>query len=256
MSVATFVQTNYTTQDASTYKNSIDSDISVTSRIGALFACHQQSSPNMTVRVDAGAVVNGITLTEVAAQSTGTITAPASNSRIDRVVADSLTGVVSVITGVSGSSPAIPSLTAGKIPLARVLLTSSSTTITNSMIADERCFLKPNLQSINEFTSSPSISSGVLTLDLNLGSVFNVSLNASITTLTISNPPASGTARGFTLKLTADGTARTIAWGSSVLWAGGTAPTLTSTSGKVDVFTFFTLDGGTTYYAFVGGQSF
>jgi hypothetical protein len=47
-----------------------------------------------------------------------------------------------------------------------------------------------------------------------------------------------------------------VTWGASVKWAGGTAPTLTSTNTKVDIFTFVTWDAGTTWYGFVSGQNF
>ena len=45
-----------------------------------------------------------------------------------------------------------------------------------------------------------------------------------------------------------------VAWHSSVQWTGGSAPTL-STSGT-DILSFTTLDGGTTWYGFVGGIGF
>jgi hypothetical protein len=106
-----------------------------------------------------------------------------------------------------------------------------------------------------ETRTTPSISSGTLTLDCSAGNVFAVSLNANITTLTFTNVPSSGTAFGLTLALTADGTARTITWGSAVKWPAGTAPTLTSTNNKVDVFVLTTWDGGTNWYAVVGGQN-
>ncbi len=114
---------------------------------------------------------------------------------------------------------------------------------------------RPKLQDYGETRTAPTISSGTLTLNLENGNVFEVALNANITTFTISNPPASGTAGSLTLKLTADGTARTITWGASVKWPGGTAPTLTSTNNKVDVLVFVTMDAGTTYYGFVAGQN-
>lgn len=114
---------------------------------------------------------------------------------------------------------------------------------------------RPTLQDYGETRTAPTISSGALTLNLENGNVFEVALNANITTFTISNPPASGTAGSLTLKLTADGTARTITWGASVKWPGGTAPTLTSTNNKVDVLVFVTMDAGTTYYGFVAGQN-
>jgi hypothetical protein len=112
-----------------------------------------------------------------------------------------------------------------------------------------------NLKGYGEVKTAPTISSGTLTLNMANGNVFDVALNANITTLTITNPPASGTAGSFTLNLTADGTARTVTWGASVKWPGGTAPTLTSTNGKVDVFVLYTLTGGTTWFAFTAGQN-
>jgi len=46
----------------------------------------------------------------------------------------------------------------------------------------------------------------------------------------------------------------TIAWPSSVKWAGGTAPSAPA-NGEKDVYNFFTLDGGTTYYGFQAGDA-
>jgi hypothetical protein len=106
-----------------------------------------------------------------------------------------------------------------------------------------------------ETKTAPSISSGTLALDCSTGNVFAVSLNANITTLSFTNVPSTGTAYGLTLALTADGTARTVTWGAAVKWPGGTAPTLTSTSGKVDTVVLYTHDGGTTWYAFTAGQN-
>lgn len=108
---------------------------------------------------------------------------------------------------------------------------------------------------LKETKTAPAISSGTLTLDCSVGNVFAVSFNANINTLSFTNVPATGTAFGLTLMLTADGTARTITWGSAVKWSGGTAPTLTSTNGKVDVFVMVSHDGGTTFYAFTSGQN-
>ena len=84
--------------------------------------------------------------------------------------------------------------------------------------------------------------------------MFQLTLSENITTFTWSNPPASGTAYGFSLKVIQDASARTISWPASVDWPGGTAPTLSTGSGEVDVFTFFTTDGGTTYYGFSAGK--
>ena len=101
----------------------------------------------------------------------------------------------------------------------------SSTTV----IDDNKIFLPVNASSTR---TAPTISSGTLTLDLNTATVFDVALNANITTLTISNVQSSGRTSSFVLILTADGTARSVTWPASFLWPSGTAPTLTSTNGK------------------------
>lgn len=113
------------------------------------------------------------------------------------------------------------------------------------------------LTDYSEKKSAPTISSSALTLDLTNSQVFTVALNSNISTLTISNPdPRTNTAQGFTLILTADGTARTITWPGSVKWPSGTGPTLTSTNNKVDILSFLSPDNGTTWYGFTGGQNF
>lgn len=73
-------------------------------------------------------------------QTTGTITAPTTNPRIDLVVIDRMTGVASVVTGTPGATPAIPAIPAGSTPVAQILLQTSSTVITDSMITDMRDF--------------------------------------------------------------------------------------------------------------------
>jgi hypothetical protein len=133
----------------------------------------------------------------------------------------------------------------------------SKTQIKTGGLADPISIPGATLSKYREPTSAPTISSGTLTLNLNTSQTFLVSLNANITTLTISNTPAdSNVLVGFTLILTADGTQRTITWPGSVKWAGGVAPTPTSTNNKKDVYSFITTDNGTTWLGFVGGQNF
>lgn len=106
-----------------------------------------------------------------------------------------------------------------------------------------------------ETYTAPAITAGVLAIDLSTATVFNVANSANITSFTVTQATA-GKAQAFTLFLTANGTGYTQAWGSSVKWAGGTAPTLTTTNGKTDILTFVTNDGGTTWFGFVGGKNF
>ena len=135
-------------------------------------------------------------------------------------------------------------------------ITASANTFTGAQNLQDNELIRAKLRDYSETVSSPTISAGTLVLNLETSNIFTISLNAAITTLTISNPPASGSGGSFTLILTADGTARAVTWPASIKWAGGTAPTITSTSGKADSFAFFTSDGGTNWQGYVGGQNF
>lgn len=113
---------------------------------------------------------------------------------------------------------------------------------------------KPRLQAARDTKTAPAISAGTLTLDLNTSNFFAVSLNAAITTLSVTNVPT-GVVASFVLEFTADGTARAVSWPASFKFPSGTAPTLTTTSGKKDVFVVYTSDDGTTFDIVIAGQN-
>jgi hypothetical protein len=148
---------NFEAQSGTTYKTALDNALKVARRLSRAFAPHEQSTPNMTVRLDEGFTFFSVVLTEIAAQSTGTITAPTTNPRIDRIVIDESTGTVSVIAGTEAASPTPPAITAGKLPVAQVLLQTTTTTITNVIITDERTlFLDLPARRIRE-TGGPTV---------------------------------------------------------------------------------------------------
>ena len=91
------------------------------------------------------------------------------------------------------------------------------------------------------------------TISATSGNVFNHSPSADVA-YTFSNPPTTGSAYDFTLKVTPLATVA-ITWPSSVKWTEGITPPAPAV-GKKDVYNFFTLDGGTTYYGFQGGDDF
>lgn len=95
-----------------------------------------------------------------------------------------------------------------------------------------------------------STSQATQSLDLSTGNTFSFT-PSGLTTVSFTNPPASGTAIGFTLEVINTG-GYTLTWPSSVKWHGGTAPTATATK---EVYTFITTDGGTTYYGKKAGEN-
>lgn len=80
-------------------------------------------------------------------------------------------------------------------------------------------------------------------IDVSTGSCFTKVITAS-TAFTITGAP-SGAVGCFSLILT-NGGSRTVTWPSSVKWTEGTPPELASSG--IDVITFLTADGGTTWY--------
>jgi hypothetical protein len=134
--------------------------------------------------------------------------------------------------------------------------TLSALTMGGTLALADNQITRPRFTDYAETYTTPAISSGTLTLNLENGNVFRVSRNANITTLTISNPPASGNAGSFTLIFDANGTSYTITWPAAVKWPGGTAPTITTTNSRSDMFVFYTNNAGTTWYAMTAAQNF
>ena len=88
-----------------------------------------------------------------------------------------------------------------------------------------------------------------INLDVTSGNVFTATLNGNAT-ITFRYPVSSGSS-SFTLILTNDATpGRTVAWaGGTILFPGGAASlSRTTTANSVDVWFFFTPNGGTTWY--------
>lgn len=91
--------------------------------------------------------------------------------------------------------------------------------------------------------------SGAQTLNFNSNVGANVTREFTITgnaTLTFSNPPPAGSLVTVTIIQSGAGSF-TVTWPGTVKWTAATAPTLTTTSGKRDVFVF--LWNGSNYYA-------
>lgn len=166
------------------------------------------------------------------------------------------------INGVSFNGSADVTVTAAAGTLSGSTLaagvTASSLTSVGTLSAltmGDNVISRPRFTDYAETYTTPTISAGTLTLNIENGNVFRVSRNANISTITISNPPASGNAGSFTLIFDANGTSYTIAWPAAVKWPAGVAPTITTTAGRSDVFVFYTNNAGTTWYAMTAAQN-
>ena len=175
---------------------------------------------------------------------TGTLAAPTINaSTALQIGGTAITATANELNYVDGVTSAIQTQIDGKVGSTF----TGDVDITGELVVD----------SYNETYAAITSSSGTATIDCEAGNVFALTLSENVTTFTWSNPPASGTAYGFSLKVIQDASASgyTITWPTSVEWPRATTPTLTGTASAVDQFVFYTHDGGTTWYGFVAGQA-
>ena len=128
--------------------------------------------------------------------------------------------------------------------------TIGASTLDGTMSAADNIIDRPKLQDVSETVNIiGSLGGGAVNIDYTSGNVVTATVDTSATTITFTNPPASGSAGSITLILTNAGS-QTLAF-TGADWAGGTAPTWTASG--VDVVTFITTDGGTTWYGFAAG---
>jgi hypothetical protein len=128
--------------------------------------------------------------------------------------------------------------------------------VANTFTADQTISAELIADSYNESYNAVTSSANATTVDCETGNVFSHTLTEA-TTFTFSNPPASGTAYAFSLRIVQDAGASgfAVTWPAVVDWPSATAPTLTATASAVDWFVFSTVDGGTTWYGFTSGQA-
>ena len=98
---------------------------------------------------------------------------------------------------------------------------------------------------------SPSAAS-TLRLNLGEGNLHYVTMPAGNITLEVVGEKAGHI---FIVRLLQDGVgSRTVTWFTTIKWAGGVAPTLTTTAGKADLFIFNTMGEGA-FDGFIVGQN-
>lgn len=172
-------------------------------------------------------------------------------------VSDSGAAAVDVAGGINAGSGNVGIVdTSGKIPAISSTYFASLSGANLSSLPVDITLTRGTLANYREVKATGTISTNTLAVDLANGNHFAVALNANITTFTIANVPATGSATAVTFTFTADGSVRSIVWPSGTVWAGGVAPTMTGTNNKRDLVTLYTWDGGTVWFGFVNGQNF
>lgn len=125
------------------YGNYHESDIELAMKEGAhgaMFHCHEASTPNLQIHTNKGIIQRADAIIPVSATLTTLSAAHAANDRVDVVYLNLLTSSVSDVTGIEDGSKAIPTTPTNCIPLAYVLVDSTVTQIYNADIIDARPF--------------------------------------------------------------------------------------------------------------------
>lgn len=106
-------------------------------------------------------------------------------------------------------------------------------------------FTKPQTPSTSAETAP---TTNAITWDLTTNQILRINLNANITTFNLTGTLSSLVGNQYEVIVRYNG-GTTVSWNANMKWTAATAPTLTGTSGKIDVFTFVvTSTDGTNFY--------
>jgi len=112
---------------------------------------------------------------------------------------------------------------------------------------------------VQETVGTSTNSTNAMTVNLATGNFFTIDLqnnNATVSSMTFSNPAASGSVSAWTIKWIQGSTARALTYPAAVKWGGGVDHVMSTANDAVDIVSMFTIDGGTTIYATVCGIAF
>jgi len=92
-----------------------------------------------------------------------------------------------------------------------------------------------------------SITTTTYTIDLSASNIFDLTLNNNVT-FTFSNAPSAGVLRNSTIILRQGSSGNRLATFTGARYTDGITPVLSTGVNQTDVLTFFTVDGGITYF--------
>jgi len=158
-----------------------------------------------------------------------------------------VTGILPIANG--GTNASTASITSFNNITGYTASGATGTTSTNLVFSTTPTLTNPTVTNYVETLYSANTGTAI-TVDLANGTVQNLTLtgNATITM------PTAVAGKSFIIILSQDATgSRTVTW-STVSWPGATAPTVTSTASKKDIYSFFS--NGTSWFGTTIGQNY
>lgn len=169
------------------------------------------------------------------------LTATALNAEFDNILSNYNGGITNA--NIDPSAAIATSKISATFPSGTIVGTTDSQTLSSKTLT------KPTVNgSVQAFTTDSYGSS--ITFDMS---------NSNLHTTTLAGNPTfavSGVSVGqaFVIRIIQGGGSNTVTWFTTIKWPNSTAPTLTTTAGKIDVFGFICTSSGN-YDGYIVGQS-
>ena len=217
----------------------------------------------------------GLNYTPVSANTSGTITGSLTLTSGDLTLRDVIssrdisvgnstvnTVVNAVSISIGNSTINSTTVTIGNTTVNSVVnstsVTTGNSTVNSTLSAANSALYTPTLRGLRETVLANTNAAGAMTLDLSY-TIHRWTLTGNVTSLNYTNVPANNTVFTGTLHVTANATGtnatnRAITFPSTAnattgktLWSGAAVPPQTSSNSAVDIYSFFTIDGGNNY---------
>ena len=203
---------------------------------------------NFTAAGTAGQVLtsNGAAVPTWTDNGSGTVTSASvvsANGFAGTVATSTTTPAITLTTSITGLLKGNGTAMSAAVAGTDYVTPTGTETLTNKTLTN------PTVTNYVETPYSATPTS-TITLDLANGTVQIITLGGNVT-ITM---PTAVSVKSFIMYLKQDATgSRTVTW-STVKWAGGTAPTITSTASRQDILSFFS--DGTNWFGVVVGQNY
>ena len=215
----------------------------------------------------------GLNYTPVSANASGTITGSLTLTSGDITLRDvissrditvgnsTVNAVVNAISISIGNSTIYTTVNSTAVNTTTVNATTvllGNSTVNTTISAANSALYTPTLRGLRETVLANTNAAGAMTLDLS-HTIHRWTVTGNITSLNYTNVPANNIVFTGTLHVTANATGtnatnRAITFPSTAnattgktLWSGAAVPPQTSSNSAVDIYSFFTIDGGNNY---------
>lgn len=227
LTVGTYTDANFTanlTYGTATGNRTVSTNASITTGTinNATLGTTTGTAATFTNATATGASITNGTI-QTLTSSTATITGGTFSGAINAT-----SGTIGTLNSTTGTIGNLSTTLVGDITISQGTATASTTTVAKLAVAQE-------YTAAHNFNATTLTSGNSIAWDLSANQVARLVLSTNGTMADAVNKTDGAT---YILIVTQGTGSNTLAWNATYKWPGGTAPTLTTGSGKSDIFTF------------------